>query len=98
MGKSRQSKIINGFKKANTNFNKTDLQGVSESDHKKWGDDQKIKFVLQDSIAKTCVHILTSLVNQNMKVTSKTKKIEDLLNLYLRDVKFKRKMDSIVQN
>lgn len=93
---SRNINIVQGLKKRQPK-SKVKLEGVSESDKKVLGDNEKIQVVLQDSIAKTCIHILTSLVNQNMKVTSKNKKIEDVINLYNRNAKAKRKIYTTLQ-
>lgn len=62
------------------------------------GAKSEIDEVLEDNIAKTCLHILVSLVNQNMRVTSKNKKAEKAFKEFNKKVKIKRKMDSIVFN
>lgn len=98
--KNKNIRMVAGMRKAQKAITREPkkLEGVSESNQKQYGDDSKIQFVLQDNIAKTCIHILTSLVNQNMKVTSKNKKIADAINLFNRNAKIKHKIDSIVFN
>lgn len=87
---------MDGLKKRQPQKKK--MGGVSEEDEKLYGDNQKIDYVLKDNIAKTCLHILTSLVNQDMKVTSSNKKIENLITLFNRKAKITRKIDSVVFN
>lgn len=75
------------------------LAGVFEnSDSDSWGKKSDIEAVLDDNIAKTCLYILVSLVNQNMKVTSKSSKVTKVFKKFMRKAKFKKQMDSIVFN
>jgi len=64
----------------------------------KWGDQADINKIITDNIAKTCLHIIVSLVNQNMRITSKNRKAEKIFKQFNKDVKIKRKMDSLVFN
>ncbi len=75
------------------------MQGVFETnDLDSWDTPANIDLVLTDNIAMTCLHILVSLVNQNMRVKSKNKKVQTIVKQFNRQVKIKKKMDSIAFN
>ncbi|MCE7700072.1 MAG: phage portal protein [Methanobacterium paludis] len=75
------------------------LQGVFEvSDSDSWDKKSDVEAVLDDNIAKTCLHILVSLVNQNLTVSSKKAQITKAFKKFMRSAKFKKQMDSIVFN
>lgn len=75
------------------------MQGIFESnENDSWETPANIDMVLTDSIAMTCLHILVSLVNQNMRVKSKNKKVQSVVKQFNRKIKIKKKMDSIAFN
>ena len=75
------------------------MQGVFEINSDDFiSKEYDIGSILEDNIAKTCLNILVSLVNQNMKVVSKNRKVQDTINQFNKDIKIKRKMDSIIFN
>ena len=75
------------------------MQGIFESnENDSWETPANIDVVLTDSIAMTCLHILVSLVNQNMRVKSKNKKVQSVVKQFNRKIKIKKKMDSIAFN
>jgi hypothetical protein len=78
----------------------SELQGIFETvDSGKLLDVKPdLSDVMEDSIAKTCLHILVGLTNQNMRITSKSKKVEKVFKDFNKKVQIKRKMDSIVFN
>lgn len=87
---SRRVKFAKQLNKMNGVFEET------KTDY--WSGKANISDVLEDNIAKTCLHIIVSLVNQNMRVTSSKKKAEKVFKQFNKDVKIKRKMDSLVFN
>jgi hypothetical protein len=75
------------------------MQGIFEvNDTDYWEDTADIDTVIDDNIALTCLQILVSLVNQNMKITSKDKKVQKTVDQFNRKIKIRKKMDSIVFN
>lgn len=75
------------------------MQGIFEvNDTDYWEDTADIDTVIDDNIALTCLQILVSLVNQNMKITSKDKKVQKTIDQFNRKIKIRKKMDSIVFN
>lgn len=75
------------------------FQGVFEDTKTSlWQDKSDIQLVMEDNIAKTCLHIIVSLVNQDMQIVSEDKEAQKVLKQYNKQVKIKRKMDSIVFN
>ena len=75
------------------------MQGIFEvNDTDYWEDTADIDTVIDDNIALTCLQILVSLVNQNMTITSKDKKVQNTIDQFNRKIKIRKKMDSIVFN
>lgn len=75
------------------------MQGIFEvNDTDYWEDTADIDTVIDDNIALTCLQILVSLVNQNMTITSKDKKVQNTIDQFNKKIKIRKKMDSIVFN
>jgi len=75
------------------------MQGIFETNEQdSFETPAQIDLVLTDSIAMTCLHILVSLVNQNMRVKSKNKQVQKVVKQFNRQIKIKKKMDSIAFN
>jgi hypothetical protein len=77
----------------------SELQGVFETtENDMYFDKVEVSEVMEESIARTCLNILVSLVNQDMQITSKNAKLEKAIVKFNRKAQIKRKMDSIVFN
>ncbi len=72
--------------------------GIGETHLPHIDDKIKIEEVFKDNIAKTCILILSSLTNNDMKVISQNPEIDKTFEKFNTKVKMFNKMDSIVIN